>query len=51
MEDELATSIADGWLELEKKAEAGKDAETRKAEATILEWAAKLEDILKGLHK
>lgn len=51
IEDELAASIAEGWLEIEKKAAAEKNDETRKSEATILEWAAKLESILKGPHK
>lgn len=51
IEDELAASIAEGWAEIEKKAAAKKDDEVRKSEATILEWAAKLETILKGPHK
>jgi hypothetical protein len=51
IEDELAASIAEGWAEIEKKAGAEKTEEARKSEATLLEWAAKLETILKGPPK
>lgn len=51
IEDSLADGIADLWGEIDKKAASQKDAETKKNEALILEWAGKLAAILKGEKK
>ena len=51
IEEKLAESIADGWFEIEKKAAAENNVEMRKSEELLLEWAAKLANILKGPQK
>ena len=47
-EDDLADAIASAWGELEASAAKEDNAEKRKSEALILEWAGKLAAILRG---
>lgn len=47
-EDALADSLADAWFTIDKAAAARGDNDERKAETTLLEWAAKLASIIRG---
>ena len=47
-DDALADSIAELWQQIDARAAAENNEETRKAEELILSWAGKLAEILKG---